>query len=601
MFRDINDVAKKVTAYIKSGVQVIHIVAGSQAGAVEEMLRKVAYKENLSFMGWDSAVGFYPPPLMQEMPEFTGDNRPPVFPVADGRGNVIGYQQDNLFSKPCNNPVQALESVMSFTPAGHNNRYAMENGVKVKKDDTLVSNGAIICMHDLHYDLNAVPALVARIKSGAFRLAFNSAGRCRPLVIVTTNSPMNPDIKPYMREIEMVLPAREQLEEVFDRAKQALIANGSADRAECDEELRYRIVGALHGLTCPEADDIISECLIKHGSFCVEMLATIEAEKGRVFKQSECLTYTSKSEIMAIDNMGGYETLKSWLKERKIAYTPRAEALKLPPPKGMVLIGLPGTGKSRCAQFAALELHLPLVVLDVGSVFSSLVGESESRLRKALAAIDAMDGCVLLIDEADKCLGNAHESTGDSGVTRRIFGKILTWLAEKKSKTFVIMTMNRITGMPPELLRKGRFDEIFFVDTPDYQERRQIFEIHMRLNNVNPNNFSESDWEDILKASEDFVGAEIEQCIGAARFRDAAQNPEGDANFDKDCLVQVMRAVVPIVKLDADNISAIREFGATRARSVSPRTQASEVLNRNEFYRGMAFDDPNHKKTKNSD
>lgn len=531
MFSDIKQVSEKITYYIRSGVQCVQIVTGGQGHAAEEMLKEIGNVLGMEYISWDPAKGF-------------------------GNNQII-------------NPIQAIDVIVSGAPP-------------------VSGRDAIVAMHDLHYDLNAIPALVANVKQAIYTNRFNSKDYKRPVFLITTNSGMNPDVLPYIKVIEMAHPSREQLNVVFSGIQDAIT---NTSKREIEDDLRYKIVGSMAGLTCPDAEAVLSEALVRHGRWCEEMIDTIEEEKGLLLRKSEVLTYIPKSEVMGSEELGGYSELKSWLNERKVAYEPEAEELKLDTPKGTVLVGVPGTGKSMCALAIARVLHLPVVKLDVGAVFSSLVGESERKLREAISTADALGGCVLLIDEADKVLGGASEASGDSGVTRRIFGQLLTWLAEKKTKTFVVLTMNRIAGMPPELLRRGRFDEIFFVDTPDERERRQIFEIHMSKRGISPSLFSDKDWTKIIDSSEGFVGAEIEQAIVASRFAAYAKDKSSRSVFTTDQLVSSLKELVPVTKIDPENIEQIRNFGRDRARNVSGRR--SNGVRQQVRAMDLSFNDPN--------
>lgn len=533
MLRDAQEVENKIRNYIRSGVQVVHLVCGGQINAAEQMLKSIADGLNLDFKTWDPAKGF-------------------------GTNNMI-------------NPVQALEAIAS--------------------GENAIQGNAIVAMHDLHYDLGAIPALVSSLKRLVSMQAFNNARQRRPLFILTTGSVMNPDVMPYMKMVEMVLPNRQQLSTVFDSIQQSI---RDESRRECATELRHQIVNSLSGLTCPDATDVLAESVLTHGRFCEEVMDTVEEEKALLLKKSEVLTYVSKKEIMSSTDLGGFLELKNWLNRRKVAYTEEAERLKLAMPKGIVLLGVPGTGKSVCARAIAKQLHLPLLKMDIGALFNSLVGESERRTREAIQVADSMNGSVLLIDEADKALGGAVESSGDSGVTRRIFGQLLTWLAEKTTRTFVVMTMNRVAGIPPEMLRKGRFDEVFFVDAPDADERRQIFDIHMRARDIDPTSFDAHEWTEIIEASEGFVGAEIQNSVSDAQLNAYEMDPSTEGKFTAAQLVSELKLVNPVTKVDPVNIEQIRSFGAERARNVSGRSR--KVVRQHVRAMDMTMGDPNAKR-----
>lgn len=559
MFDSITDAAAKVEVYIRSGVQAVHIIAGGQQAQVDSMLNEIAKKLGYEYVGWNSADGFFSP-FNRKMP----------------------------FKKPETlNFPKAMDMAVSNIPQDYSPEYDKTN---TGSNKTAIEMPMLVAMFDTHYELGGIPAAVSKLKFLITNKRISNKGRTRVLFIVTTGDKINPDVAPYMKIVDMPLPNKQNLEQVFDHVSLSV----DESKRCTDPEVRYAILGALTGLTSHDAEDVLAEALIKQKKFCLEMVDIIEEEKATTLKKSEALTYTQKNKIPSSESLGGYSELKEWLRNRKVVYTSEAETLNLDNPKGIVLAGVPGTGKSVCAQIIAREFNLPLIRLDVGAVFNSLVGESERRVREVIRCADAMNGCVLLIDEADKVLGNAHESVGDSGVTRRIFGQILTWLAEKKTKTFVVMTMNRVAGMPPELLRKGRFDELFFVDVPDAEERKSIFKIHMSNRSVDPNNFNKAEWDKILKASENFVGAEIEQSIKDARINSYAKNKKTKGVFDCSTLLEAMSALTPVVQLDAENIQNLRDFGATRARPASGK-RASAGAAIASSGRGMSFSDPNVK------
>jgi SpoVK/Ycf46/Vps4 family AAA+-type ATPase len=550
MLHNIRQVEDKIMRYISSGVQAIQLVVGGQAAAAVQMLNRIAANMDLKVAEWNPAQGFGAPV------------------------NAV-------------NPVQAL----SMASEGRIFRADRCGTGQVDPD----ANEGIVIMHDIHYDMNALPALVTLFKKMVSERRFNRqvvtdnrmVNMRRPLFILTTGTSINPDVLPYLKVLEVPLPSYQELSFELDDVLNSV----PEESRECAPELRHSIINALSGLNSAEASDTLAESIVIHGRLCPAVIDTIEEEKGLLLKKSEVLSYTPKSEIMGINDLGGFSELKQWLDHRSVAYSVEAEHLKLAMPKGIVLVGVPGTGKSRCAQLIARKLQQPLIRFDLGAVFNSLVGESERRTRETIRIADALGGCVLLIDEADKVLGGAGESTGDSGVTRRIFGQILTWLAEKQSKTFVVLTMNRVTGMPPELLRRGRFDEIFFVDTPDETERKEIFEIHMRNNHVDPTAFSNDDWRRVVEATDEFVGAEIQQAVLAARFSAYAKDPTSRAVFDADCLLSTIREIVPVTKMDPVNIDAIRSFGRERARNVSGRRQ--RTVKQQARSMDLTFSDPN--------
>lgn len=245
-------------------------------------------------------------------------------------------------------------------------------------------------------------------------------------------------------------------------------------------------------------------------------------------------------------------------------------------PKGVVLIGVPGTGKSYVAAAVSRLLGLPGYIMDIGSVFGSLVGESEQRMRDAIRQIEAQQGCVLLLDEADKAFGGATDSQGDSGVTRRIFGQLLTWLSNKKDRTFVIMTLNRTTGIPPEFLRAGRFDAVWYTDLPTETERQQILQIHFKKRGVTADQLclTEDQWAMLAEQTQSFVGAELEQLVVESRYLSFERRASAVPTFEE--IIEAKAAIIPIATLEKEKIDEIREFCQNRARNVSAPSQRAE-------------------------
>jgi SpoVK/Ycf46/Vps4 family AAA+-type ATPase len=338
-------------------------------------------------------------------------------------------------------------------------------------------------------------------------------------------------------------------------------------------------------LTSNEAENALARCLVRKGGFCEEMLGIIKDEKASIVKKSEVLTYIPEDQQASREEIGGFDMLLSWVDRRRLAYSRDAQEKKIDYPKGVVLIGIPGTGKSYVAAAVARLLGLPGYIMDIGSVFGSLVGESEQRMRDAIRQIEAQQGCVLLLDEADKAFGGATDSQGDSGVTRRVFGQLLTWLAAKQDRTFVIMTLNRTKGIPPEFLRAGRFDAVFWTDLPHEIERRQILDIHLKKRGVEPGSLElgDAEWVEVVQATNGYVGAEIEQIVKEARYISYERRQVGEPTFEE--IIEAKESIIPIGTLEQEKVNEIREWCKNRAKNVSspppskrqPRTRAVDV------------------------
>src|SRR5207302_672194 len=277
-----------------------------------------------------------------------------------------------------------------------------------------------------------------------------------------------------------------------------------------------------------------------------------------LIRESEALEFYELTETP--DDVGGLGVLKEWLRLRERGFTQEARDYGLPSPKGIALIGIPGTGKSLTAKMIGGLWGLPLLRLDVGSLFGSLVGESEERARRALQLAETVAPCIVWVDEMEKALAHGGQ---DAGTSTRVFGSILTWMQEKKSPVFVVATANDISTLPPELLRKGRFDEIFFLDLPTTEERREIFAVHLRKRNRLPQDFEIAR---LAEESDGYVGAEIEQAIIDAMYVGFNSGRE----FTTEDISAALKRQVPLSVSQRETIDALRDWlQAGRAQSAS--------------------------------
>lgn len=311
-----------------------------------------------------------------------------------------------------------------------------------------------------------------------------------------------------MTIVDFPLPGRTELDDLVTQVSQDVQGNRSLT-VDTSPPSREAIVNAAIGLTINEAENILAKTLVTAKRLSASEAPLVYSAKQQVIRKSGILEYIETADTLA--NVGGLENLKLWMKKRRAAMHPEARAFGLPAPRGLLLVGVQGCGKSLAAKASANELQYPLLRLDVGRVFSKLVGETEFNIRRAITIAEAVAPVVLWIDEIEKGLsGTKSSGSTDSGTTSRVFGTIVTWLQEKTSPVFVIATANQIEDLPPEILRKGRFDEIFFVDLPAGDERGDIFRIHLAKRKRDPRRF---DLDYLAQISEGYSGAEIEQAI----------------------------------------------------------------------------------------
>jgi SpoVK/Ycf46/Vps4 family AAA+-type ATPase len=300
------------------------------------------------------------------------------------------------------------------------------------------------------------------------------------------------------------------------------------------ESVMEAAVEAAKGMTFFEIENAVAYAISCAGKFDNKFVETLFDEKIAQLKKSGKLTYMKPD--ISFDSVGGMDGLKKWLSSRKKAYSKEARNFNLPMPKGMLLASVPGTGKSLICKAIAKEFDCPLFALDIGSVFGSLVGSSEANMREMIKTIESVGKCVILIDEIEKSLSNSAVSgQGDSGVGSRIFGTFLTWLNDRTNPAFIVATTNNHTLLPSALIRKGRFDQLFWVDLPSAQERKEIFEVVIKKYNRVPENFA---IKSFVTGSENFTGAEIEEVFKDAMYKAFDNGEEVNDSHVMDVLAE---------------------------------------------------------------
>ncbi|KGF73028.1 ATPase AAA [Neosynechococcus sphagnicola sy1] len=324
-------------------------------------------------------------------------------------------------------------------------------------------------------------------------------------------------------------------------------------------ETREKLLKAALGLTRDEAEKVYRKACVTSGRLTEEEVEIILSEKKQLIRRNGILEYIEEDET--IESVGGLEELKRWLKQRSNAFTERAREYGLPQPKGMLILGVPGCGKSMIAKTTSRLWGLPLLRLDMGRVYDgSMVGRSEANLRNALKTAESISPAILFIDELDKAFaGSAGSADSDGGTSSRIFGSFLTWMQEKKSPVFVMATANRLERLPGEFLRKGRFDEIFFVDLPNSEERQAIFQIHLSKRRQDISRF---DLDQLANIADGFSGAEIEQGLVAAMYEAFAQ----DREFTQLDIIAAIKSTLPLSKTMNEQVTALRDWARQRAR-----------------------------------
>lgn len=389
------------------------------------------------------------------------------------------------------------------------------------------------------------------------------------IIFVTDDRPLDMLPSGTVTVTELPTPTIEELEGVLERLLapvQGSSSHFSGGHTLDEADFRRAAVLGL-GLTFSEFETHVALSIIDASSGEEEavtidhLLAGIAQGKTEVVRQSEILELIAAEDI---SNVGGMQRLKDWVSQRANCYTQKARDFGIEPPKGLVLVGVPGAGKSLVAKSIASVLGVPLVRLDFGRVFSKYVGDSEQRVRSALAMAESMAPCVLFVDEIDKGLGGIGQG-GDSGIGMRVLGTYLTWLQELDQPVFNMVTANRVAGLPPELLRRGRFDQVFSVTLPTDQERRDVLEIHLRRRGQDIANFSEAEILQYVAASAGYVPSEIESSVKDALVLAFSEGAE----LAMDHLIRATSELVPISRSAADQINAITAWAAANAVPVN--------------------------------
>jgi len=373
--------------------------------------------------------------------------------------------------------------------------------------------------------------------------------------------------------LDYPLPDFKHIYKVLDEIIEANRESGRI-AINVDSFVKEKLVKAAQGLTLQEAENSFARAMVEDGKLDINDVDIIFEEKRQIIKKTGILEFINSD--VRIEDVGGLENIKKWLKKRNRSWLDDAAKYCLPNPKGMLITGVPGCGKSLIAKAVSSMWQLPLLRLDMGKIFQGIVGSSEENMRKALSTAEAVSPSILWIDEIEKGFSGTGGS-GDSGVTARIFGTFLTWMQEKEKPVFVIATANNISSLPPEFLRKGRFDEIFFVDIPTEKERENIFLLHAvkRLKNKDVvGNFKLSkDFLNILaKHTEGFVGAEIEQIVINALFEAFSES----RSIKAEDFVKAVKNIVPLSITMAEDIMRLREWANVRAVSATAKEDRRE-------------------------
>lgn len=522
---NISQFQERISLYIKSRFPLIYIVTWEEEGtinAIRDMVRQTRYfKQERDVFTWSVTQGL--------------------------------TIEDKVIDSHLTDPIKTLDYILQYSG----------DGIFILTD--FYAEFARLCGRNTSDQL-----LIRKVKNLIVTL---KKSNYRKTVILTGYEKFIPnDLQKEILIEEFPLPDEEELKKII---LNLIHDNCGNSRLSIDqsEQTIHKLCRAALGLTSFEAENAFALALVEDGKLDESDLSNIIREKKQIIKQSGILEFIDNK--MNINDIGGLNNLKKWLQKRKETWSEKAIAYQLPRPKGLLITGVPGCGKSLTAKSVSSLWNLPLLRLDIGSIFEGIVGSSERNMREVIRTAESISPCILWIDEIEKAFAGVG-SSGDSGVGTRLFGTFLTWMQDKTSFVFVIATANNISNLPPEFMRKGRFDEIFFVDLPVGEERKAIFSIHLhkKLNRINsdPQLLSEEFVQHLVDQTEGFTGSEIEELINSALI-DAFSE---ERKVKEEDFIKAIKTTVPLSVTQAEQIKALRAWANVRAISATSIFQVPE-------------------------
>jgi len=421
---------------------------------------------------------------------------------------------------------------------------------------------ALFLLKDFHPYLDDRQQNASLIVRSVRDLVRHLMGTGKTMLWVSPVLKIPPELEKDVTVLDMPLPEEDEYRTILDSFIERY---GSTTRVmfDLDDDGKDLIVKACQGLTKCEAENALAKSIVGRGRLTADDVDSILAEKEQIIRKSGILEFWGS--VDSFGSVGGLASLKDWLRQRNKGFSQKARDFGLPYPRGVLLVGVPGCGKSLCAKAVASEWKKPLLKFDLGRVFGSLVGESEERMRKALSVAEGVAPAILWIDELEKGLSGLS-GQGDSGVSARIFGNLLTWMEEKQAPVFVVATANDVTKLPPELLRKGRMDALFFVDLPTPQERAEILMIHLARRGRETNEF---DIPALVRATDEFNGAELEEVIVSAlyeAFSERADDSEHEPRLTDHHLLRSASQINPLARARRREIEDLRAWAGENCR-----------------------------------
>src|SRR5579862_1750733 len=424
---------------------------------------------------------------------------------------------------------------------------------------------AAFILKDLHRHMDD-SVVVRRLRDVGQKFATNR----RTIILTAPKISIPPELASLVEFLELPIPDRQRLRQIIDEVLVRVSKTHTLQR-RLDPGGLDNIAENLRGLTEEEAERAISQALVSRYALCPEIVSDVLDAKKALLKRSEMLDFVEASDTLA--SVGGLDNLKRFLAQRRGSWEEQAREFGLDPPRGVIILGVQGCGKSMCARAIAGEWKLPLVKFDTAAVYDKYIGETEKRIQKVFRVAEGLAPCVLWIDELEKVFAGSgpDSASADAGVSSRLLASFLSWMQDRKAPVFVAATCNNVSALPPELIRKGRFDELFFVDLPSQAERKQIFGIQLGKRKRNPADFN---LDQVAAAAQGFSGAEIESVVQTALYAAYSQKQQ----LTTQHLLAAIQATVPLSTTRAEEIEALREWAEKRAVPASlPEARAKRA------------------------
>jgi len=422
---------------------------------------------------------------------------------------------------------------------------------------------AVFILKDFHRHMED-PVVVRRLRDVGQKFSANR----RTVVITAPEIVVPSELTTLVEYFNLPLPDRDRMHDIiretFTRLSKTYTLKLQLDAAGVDA-----VAANLRGLTEEEAERATCQALVSRYALCQETVTDVLEAKKQLLRHSGMLEFIDACDNMA--SVGGLENLKHWLGQRRGAWEDSAREFGLEPPRGVIILGVQGCGKSLCARSVAGEWKLPLVKFDTAAVYDKYIGETEKRIRKVFQVAEGLAPCVLWIDELEKVFAGSgpDSASADAGVSSRLLASFLSWMQDRKAAVFVAATCNNVSVLPPELIRKGRFDELFFVDLPNQAERKQIFAIQLAKRKRNPTEF---DLERVAAAAKGYSGAEIDAAVQTGLYAAFSEKE----SLTTQSLLDALAQTVPLSTTRAEEIEALRAWARTRAVPASARDAEGE-------------------------